>query len=462
MGRHPLSCFGMNGKTFSIITLGCKLNQYESECIREGLVRRGWIYHRPDGGADYFIINSCTVTGKTDSRCRNAIRKAKRVSPNATIVITGCYAETQPDFLGDMDEVDYVIGNEHKGRLPAIIIMIEAGRKDGQRFDIALLANSPPEEDLLINGFLDHSRPFVKIQEGCDNGCTYCIIPAARGPSRSVPQETVVRQVKLLERNGYREIVLAGTHIGRYGRDLESGNLETLVSTLLGACPGIRLRLSSIEVTEVTPGLLDIIRQTNRFAPHLHIPLQSGDDAILESMNRSYGAADFSRKVHEVSAAREGISIGTDIIVGFPGETEESFKRTYALVRDLPLTYFHVFSFSTRPGTPAARMPDQCKPETKKRRSRKLIRLGKRKKFAFLRSRVGSRQYALIQGPAHRSSRFSRSITGNYCEVFLKCRSEITGKIVPVTITHYSRGRLYGQCLGEFDTDLENSLGSGR
>lgn len=437
-----------SSKSFSIITIGCKLNQYESECIRQSLVKSNWVYRRLEEGADYFIINSCTVTGKTDSRCRNAIRKAKRISPRATIIVTGCYAETQPHSLERMPEVDFVFGNNDKRTLPTILNRLIDDRTAG-----VISSNTAPKETeegepVVIDDFLDHSRAFIKIQEGCNDACSYCIIPRARGRSRSVPADEVLNQVKILQDNGYNEIVLTGIHIGRYGIDLSPArDLADLLKLLLDGTEHVRIRLSSIEVTEITPPLIALLAISDRVASHLHIPLQSGDDEILQTMNRNYNVAVFKDKIEEIATECENIAIGTDIIVGFPGERDDNFRNTYELVQELPLSYFHVFSFSKRPGTRAFTMPHQVPPEVKKRRSKKLIKLGKTKKRKFLLSRVGAVELALVQGPMHRFSRFSRSLTGNYCEVFVRCPSDTIGTLVPVLITHYSRGRLYGRKL---------------
>ncbi len=420
--------------SFSITTFGCKLNQYESECIRQALVGRDWDF-RPFGEeADYYIINTCTVTGKTDSRCRNAVRRARKAAPDSTIIVTGCYAETQAEILEKMTETDMVIGNEGK---ESIVNILE---------DLAGHSCPDVTGNLDIADFYGHSRAFIKVQEGCDASCTYCIIPRARGKSRSIPADRVLGQVKKLEENGIEEIVLTGIHIGRYGKDLESGlSLDGLIESLLAETDKLRIRLSSIEVSEVSDGILNLISRTDRLAPHLHIPLQSGDDDILLAMNRPYDTSFFREKIEAVRAISDSIGIGTDIITGFPGEDVSSFRRTNEFVRSLPLTYFHVFSFSKRPGTPAESMDGQVDPDTRKARSRKLIKLGKSRKREFMRFRTGSRELAVIQGKAKRHSRFSTALTGSYCEVSVSCPSSLNGKLVPVDITHYSRGRLYGR-----------------
>jgi threonylcarbamoyladenosine tRNA methylthiotransferase MtaB len=424
-----------HSRTFSIITFGCKLNQYESECIRQSLESMDWTYKEFDEGAEYCIINSCTVTGKSDSRCRNAVRRARRNVPDSTIIVTGCYAETQPNRLEMMHEVDVVVGNEAKTSIPGILAGLageEARRTIG-------------ETDTVIERFHGHSRAFVKIQDGCNASCAYCIVPAARGRSRSIPPERVLHQVMILAERGYSEIVLTGIHIGRYGCDIEGGkDLSRLIDSLLDSIEGIRIRLSSIEINEVSDDLLGLLAATERIAPHLHIPLQSGDDDVLASMGRPYDTAFFERRVEAISRVGERLALGTDCMVGFPGETDEQYRRTYEFVKRLPFTYLHVFNYSKRPGTRAAGMPGQIRPEVRRSRSRRLIELGKRKRIAFMKSLIGRTEPALVQGPPHTFSRFSIALTGTYCEVHIKRNSAAAGALVPITTSHYSRGRLYG------------------
>ncbi len=428
-------------KTFSIITFGCKLNQYESECIRQSLEDMNWTYRPFEEGADCFIINSCTVTGKSDSRCRNAIRRARRMMPGARIIVTGCYAETQPEALEAMDEVDLVLGNVEKKRIPSIL----GGGGEGEG-----AAKDPLRRG--IDSFLDHSRAFIKVQEGCNAGCTYCVIPLARGPSRSTPPVEVIDQVKRLEDNGYREIVLTGIHIGRYGLDLEKRmDLAELIGQLLDNTDSVRFRLSSIEINEVSDRLLGLVDSSERVASHLHIPLQSGDDTILGLMKRPYDRSFFEGRIGRVTKKNGRMALGTDVIVGFPGETEERFENTYHFVKEMPFTYLHVFKYSKRPGSEAALIPGQVHPEAAKRRSRKLINLGKRKRTEFMKAHIGSTELSLVQGPPHRYSKFTAALTGTYCEVMIARDERIRNMMLPVRITHYSRGRLYGTTLGEED-----------
>jgi len=432
-------------KTFSIVTIGCKLNQFESECIREALERRDWVYRRFEDGACFYIINSCTVTGRSDARCRNAVRRTRKTAPGSFIVVTGCYAETQRERLEAIPEIDLVLGNDAKHSIPAILDELAARREPSVPVRPRVVIPAAPVEDGCIEHFLDHSRAFVKVQDGCDAACSYCIVPRARGASRSVPADKVLSQVRILSDNGYREIVLTGVHIGRYGADLRPAlTLASLVEEILERAGSLRIRLSSIEPTEVTPQLLALLRRTERLAPHFHIPLQSGDDHILAAMNRPYRAADFRDLIEEIAVAKEGVAIGTDIIVGFPGETHEHFERTCSLVGSLPLSYLHVFTFSPRPSTPAAAMGGTVHALVKKARSSCVIELGKAKRSAFLESQIGTRHESLVEGAAGHASSFVRALTGNYCEVFVPRAGLRPGALVPIRIERMMRGNLYG------------------
>ncbi|MBN1165425.1 MAG: tRNA (N(6)-L-threonylcarbamoyladenosine(37)-C(2))-methylthiotransferase MtaB [Candidatus Krumholzibacteriota bacterium] len=431
-------------RSFSITTLGCKLNQFESECIRQYLVKRNWQYRPFPEEARFYIINTCTVTGKTDSRCRNAIRRARRASPRTTIIVTGCYAETQSAVLESMPETDYIVGNDDKTSIVTLMENILREEEGLKKVESRLRW-----EEFSIDGFLDHARAFIKIQDGCNSSCSYCIIPRARGVSRSVPPGKILRQIEKLGNNGFEEIVLTGIHIGRYGKDLPRPvGIESLLEMILDRTRGIRFRLSSIEVTEITPGLIDLMAGSERLAPHLHIPLQSGDDEILRAMNRPYDRDFFSSTIDRIKDINQEVTVGTDIIVGFPGETDERFRNTLKFLKDLPLDYFHVFPFSKRPGTRAEKLPHQVRPQDKKERSRKLIRLGKAKRKELMRRQTGKRKICLVQGPVRKNSRFSLVMTGNYCEVHIRCSSRLIGKLAPVDITHFSRGRLYGRLCG--------------
>ncbi|MCX5753184.1 MAG: MiaB/RimO family radical SAM methylthiotransferase [Candidatus Krumholzibacteria bacterium] len=379
------------------------------------------------------------------SRRGNAARRAKRTNPDSFVVVTGCYAETQRESLKGMKEVDLVLGNGEKSSLPAIVDAMAESERGALPAHHGAISRVETSEPTGIDRFLGHARAFVKIQEGCNASCSYCIVPRARGPSRSVPAAAVLEQVSVLQESGYREIVLSGVHIGRYGADLDPpGTLGDLLEAILLRASAVRVRLSSIEVNEVTSKLIGIMRSTDRLAPHLHIPLQSGDDRILKAMNRSYDVSGFRRVIEEIARAGDRIAIGTDIIVGFPGETEACFENTFELVRELPISHFHVFGFSPRPRTRAAAMERTVSSERMRERSGRLIELGRAKKRVFLESHVGTTQLVLVHGHAHQRSSLIRSLTGTYCEVLLPRREAARGSLVSVRVSRFSEEALYG------------------
>ncbi|MGQ9732754.1 MAG: tRNA (N(6)-L-threonylcarbamoyladenosine(37)-C(2))-methylthiotransferase MtaB, partial [Candidatus Zipacnadales bacterium] len=332
-------------KKAAITTLGCKLNQYDSERICEQLMRRGYDIVAFDEPADLYVVNSCTVTAKSDRDARRLARQGKRRNPNCLVVITGCYAEVAADKLAQIPEIDLVLGNTEKETLALYV-------PPGSALVAEQNESEAPSEGLL-DTFSTHTRAFVKVQEGCDAHCTYCIIPQARGPSRSVRPIEVVRQVEALIKAGYPEIVLIGVHLGAYGRDIpdEYIDLEDLTRWLC-EMPGLgRLRLSSLEPREVTNGIIELIAKHPKVCRHLHVPLQSGSDVILSSMARPYNAAYYRQLVLKMRAAAPLASIGADVMVGFPGETDEHFEETRTLLEELPLSYLHVFVYSPRAGT---------------------------------------------------------------------------------------------------------------
>lgn len=431
-------------RTFSILTIGCKLNQYESECIRNALVARGWKCLPVDSKASFYIINSCTVTARSDSRCRNAVRRARRRSHESFVLVTGCYAEVDPDRISKMSEVDLVVCNTAKGSIPELLDAVAAGERPCMAKERIAKDAFPVEDLAAIDVFGCRSRAFVKIQDGCDSACSYCIVPRARGRSRSIPPERVIQQVNILCEANYSEIVLVGVHIGRYGMDLEKGiSLADLIELLLDRTAVRRIRLSSIEPTEITDRLICLVRGNDRIASHFHIPLQSGDDEILKNMNRPYTVSLFAGILQKINSLIPEAAIGTDVIVGFPGETEESFERTVSLIESLPLSYLHVFSFSPRPLTSASQMRGVVSPAHKKSRSRILIELGKEKRRQFEISQIGKLHSAVIVGKRRAPADYSRALTGNYCEVFLS-ENLPERSMVELRITSEKRGRLYG------------------
>ncbi len=428
-------------KTVAFFTLGCKLNQFETFDLERQFVDRGYRVLPFSGEAAVYVVNTCTVTGKSDYRCRQTLRKARRRNPEGVVIAVGCYAQTQPGKLAGMPEVDFVLGNSEKGDIFSHLPEIEGARRE----TTTAVTEKPAAPFGEIAGFGDHTRAFVKIQDGCDSRCSYCIVPSARGASRSRPAGEVRRQLDLLLSQGYREIVLTGVHLGRWGRDLSpSDNLAALLRSLI-TIPGLeRLRLSSIEPTEFSPALLDIL-SSERICPHLHVPLQSGSGKILRSMRRPYTPETYAGLIEELVGRLPDCGLGADVIVGFPGEGEEDFLATRDLIDRLPLSYLHVFPYSKRPGTDAAVMPGEVPAEEKDRRGAELRRLGKSKSSAYQRARLGRTYRTLIEGRQAGSTKVAKGLTGNYLKVLVDAPSATANTMVDITLTKHEGGNLYGK-----------------
>ena len=370
-----------------IVTFGCRLNAFESEVIREQVAAAGL--------ADTVVVNTCAVTAEAERQARQAIRKARRANPAARIVVTGCAAQIDPARYAAMPEVDRVLGNTEK--LDPQSWRDDSDAPEVQVGDIMAVRETAGH---LITGFAERTRAFVQVQQGCDHRCTFCIIPFGRGPSRSVPMGAVVRQVRQLVEGGVAEVVLTGVDITDYGKDLPGRPpLGQLVRRLLAQVPELpRLRLSSLDPVELDDDLFRAFAEEPRLCPHLHLSLQSGDDLILKRMKRRHSRADALAAVARARLARPDMVFGADLIAGFPTESEAQFANSLALVEDCGLSHLHVFPYSPRPGTPAARMP-QVPGETRKSRAARLRAAGHKAFGVFLESRVGRTASVLVEKP---------------------------------------------------------------
>jgi threonylcarbamoyladenosine tRNA methylthiotransferase MtaB len=420
-----------DGPGVEVITFGCRLNTYESEAIR-GLAEAGGI-------ADAVIVNTCAVTAEAERQARQAIRGARRRRPGSRIVVTGCAAQIDPGKFAAMDEVDLVVGNIEK---------LDAALYDSAKFDAGVRGEAKIRvNDImsvretaahLVPGFEGRVRAFVQVQQGCDHRCTFCIIPFGRGPSRSVPLGEIVAQAKTLAANGYREIVLTGVDISSFGADLPGApGLGQMVRRLLHLVPGIaRLRLSSIDPAEVDEELLDLFGSEERLMPHLHLSLQAGDDMVLKRMKRRHTRDQAIALCARLRAIRPGIVFGADLIAGFPTESDEMFENTRGIVADCGLTWLHVFPFSPRPGTPAARMP-QVKKSVVKARAAALREEGGKARARYFAGQLGKRAAILIEHDG-----FGRS--EHYAPVRVESGAT-PGEILPVAITGHSDDELAGE-----------------
>jgi threonylcarbamoyladenosine tRNA methylthiotransferase MtaB len=422
-------------KTFTIATLGCKTNQFESAAMEERLQGAGYSHVPFEAGADLVVVNTCTVTAATDAESRKLIRRARRLNGDCRVVVTGCYAQIDPAALSVIPGVSLVIGNEEKRDL--LELLTEEGTRvsDIRRTEVASVPT--------LSVFTERSRAFVQIQNGCDAFCSYCIIPYARGPSRSVPPEEVAGQIRRLVEAGYPEIVLTGIHIGGYGSDLAPPQSLLSLLRLLEEQTGVaRLRLGSIEPTEISSELIEVVASSDVICPHFHIPLQAGDDDVLRAMNRNYTAAFFSDVVMDIRRRLPDAAIGIDVIAGFPGETEAQFKNTFRLIEALPVTHLHVFPFSRRPGTPAAQMSRQVPGDEIRSRAARLRELGEEKGRAFAGAFIGRELEVVVETGKERAMR--RGLSRNYLTVFFPEDEEEQGRMARVLIREWTQGGLLG------------------
>src|SRR4051794_33282500 len=357
----------------AITTLGCKINQYDSAVIQSRLEGRHAIVPFEDE-ADCYIVNACTVTDRADWEARQLVRRAKRRSPAARVLVTGCYAQVSPGEVARVPEVDFVVG---LNRMDDLVRFVERTERSAERVSVSETKRERGVKVLGARSLPGHTRAFLKIQEGCDYSCTYCIIPTARGLSRSVAPEAVLREIVALAERGYKEIVLTGIHLGGYGHDLSSRlDLTALLEMILEKGAVRRLRLSSLDPREAPERLLKLVARSDILCPHLHICAQAGDDRILKSMRRNYDTSYYRDLVVMAREMLPDAALGSDIIVGFPGETESDFTHQMEYFDSLPLTYFHVFPYSIRSGTPAAVLPGQVPAVVKKERAKKMRELG--------------------------------------------------------------------------------------
>ena len=368
-----------------IYSLGCKVNIYESEFVKDKLSRAGYkIVPFEDKTADIYIINTCSVTNEADRKSRQIINRAKRENKDAIIVVMGCYSQVKPNDI----DADIIIGNKDKSK---IVELIDNYIKEKKKYkNIYNLREEAIFEDMEINNFGDHTRAFVKIQDGCNAFCSYCIIPYTRGRIRSKDPEQVINEVTNLVKKGYKEIVLTGIHTGKYGIDLGNINLERLLKKLVKIKGIYRLRLSSIEINEITDGIIELIKNNNIMARHLHIPLQSGSDKILKDMNRCYDVKFFLDRINVIRKEIPNISLTTDLIVGFPGETDKDFHDTIETLKKIEFTKIHTFPYSKRNNTKASLMKNQIDGKIKKDRVKKVLNISKEYELKYYKQFIDS------------------------------------------------------------------------
>jgi threonylcarbamoyladenosine tRNA methylthiotransferase MtaB len=404
--------------TVAIATLGCKVNQFESEALMSALEQKGFLLVPFGEGADITIINTCTVTHRADFQSRQTVRRAFRSNPESLIIVTGCYSQVEPEALEKIEGVRYLLGNREKGQIPDLLSQMQKGKIP--KIQVSDIQKETVFWDIPLYSFHHHTRAFLKIQDGCNSRCSYCIVPYARGPSRSLPPDQVIKHLEVLKEKGFKEVVLTGIHIGAYGLDFSPPFfLERLLRRIEEEKTPDRIRLSSIEPMDFSSDLISLLSQSKKVCPHLHISLQSGDDEILEGMNRNYGRSflyDLFRELHQRIAK---LAIGADVIVGFPGETEEKFNHTYELVKSLPFSYLHIFPFSKRKGTPASLFPQQLDEAVIKKRTGVMRELGKEKRQAFYYQFLHQELNVLVEDRREKETGRWKGLSRNYIPVII-------------------------------------------
>ena len=425
----------------AITTLGCKINQYDSAVIQNRLENKHSFVPFEDA-ADCYVINTCTVTDRADWEARQLVRRAKRRNPGAKVLVTGCYAQVNADEVARLAGVDYVVG---LNRLDDLIRYVESAPSGETQVAVSDVKRQRGVPVLGTRALPGHTRAFLKIQEGCNYTCTYCIIPTARGLSRSVTPRQVLEQVRQLAGAGYQEIVLTGIHLGGYGADLQPKlDLTALVEQLAESGLMARIRLSSLDPREVPDRLLEFLARCETICPHLHICAQAGDDAILKAMRRNYDTAYYRDLLACVRQRLPEAALGSDIIVGFPGESEAQFYASLEYFESLPLTYFHVFPYSPRRGTAATMLPEPVPAAEKKRRAQLMRALGARKKQEFCAGFAGKRANVLVEGKIDKASGLQRGFSRNYLPVLLGGGGMLANREVDVRLKDYRNGWLHG------------------
>ncbi|QKE75590.1 tRNA (N(6)-L-threonylcarbamoyladenosine(37)-C(2))-methylthiotransferase MtaB [Arthrobacter citreus] len=433
-------------------TLGCKVNHYETEAIWQLFKAAGYDRTEYESKADVYVINTCTVTNTGDKKSRQVIRRAVRKNPDAVICVTGCYAQTSPAEIMAIPGVDIVVGTQDRTKM---LDYIEQFRVERQPINgVGNIMKARVYEELDVPAFTDRTRASLKIQEGCNNFCTFCIIPWARGLMRSRDPKEVVKQATQLVESGYKEIVLTGIHTGGYGQDMKDYNLSMLLKDLQTVEGLKRVRISSIEASQITDEVIEVLRHSNIVVRHLHVPLQSGSDTVLKRMRRKYTMAEFAERIEKLREVLPNCSITSDVIVGFPGETEEEFMETYNFILDNKFSELHVFPYSKRTGTPAARMEDQVDEEIKNQRVHRLIELSNQLAKEYASMFDGDVLEVIPEEKYAENGAVGQLIgyTDNYLKVVFEGTEDMIGKIVKVKIAEAG----YPVNKGEFVRVLED------
>lgn len=431
-------------KKVAFYTLGCKVNQYETEVMEEKFEKNGYCIVNPDEKADIYVINTCTVTNIGDRKSRQFIRKAKKNNESAIIAVVGCYAQVSPKEVFNIKEVDVIMGTKSKN---GIVSLCEKAMLEKIKINtVDSISDLREFEEMSIENIKFKTRAYIKIQEGCNRYCSYCIIPYARGPIRSRALENIIHETEKLAYNGHKEIILTGIHIASYGLDLGSIRLIDVVEKI-NSINGIeRIRLGSLEPTVVDRNFMEKLVKLDKVCDHFHLSLQSGSNSVLKRMNRRYTSEQYSQIVDLIREYMPESGITTDIIVGFPGETDEEFEETYRFIKNIGFSKIHVFKYSPRKGTPAASFKNQINGNIKNLRSKKLIDLGHNLTKSFNKRFIdNSLDVLLEQNIEYKGSNYMEGYTSNYIRVLSQANSKLKGSIVKVKITNMEDENLIGE-----------------
>ena len=432
-----------DGRRVAFHTLGCKVNQYDTQAMQDKFIEKGYEVAEFSDFADVYVINTCTVTSLGDRKSRQMIRRANRLNPHGVIAVVGCYAQTAPEEILDIPGVNLVLGTRDRNR---IVEFVEMAINTGQAINgVQDIMEVKEFEEMPISSYEEKTRAALKIQEGCDHYCSYCIIPYARGTVRSRKPEDILDQIHSLLDAGFEEFVLTGIHVASYGKDLDGVNLLSLIKDM-EAIEGIkRIRLGSLEPTLLTEDFIKTVKDIPKLCRHYHLSLQSGNDLTLKRMNRRYNTRQYREIVDRLRTYIPNVAITTDIMVGFPGETEEEFKGTIDFVEDIAFSRIHVFKYSPRQGTPAARYKDQVPENTKEIRSQELISLGKKLESDYLKSFIDKKELVLFEEESKRNKGYYEGYTDHYVRVAVEDDERLIGTIVPVTLKKVDEGMMFGE-----------------
>ncbi|MCP3807607.1 tRNA (N(6)-L-threonylcarbamoyladenosine(37)-C(2))-methylthiotransferase MtaB [Paenibacillus sp. Lou8.1] len=440
-------------------TLGCKVNFYDTEAIWQLFKNEG--YEQVDFDeqtADVYLINTCTVTNTGDKKSRQIIRRAIRRNPDAIVAVTGCYAQTSPAEIMDIPGVDLVIGTQDRDKIIPFVQEIQGTRQPVNA--VRNIMKTRVFEEMDVPDFANHTRAFLKIQDGCNNFCTFCIIPWSRGLSRSRDAASIIAQAHQLVHAGYKEIVLTGIHTGGYGDDMDNYDLSDLLWDLEKVEGLERIRISSIEASQIDEKMLDVLNRSTKLVRHFHIPLQAGDDTVLKRMRRKYTTEEFYNKMLMIRKAMPDVAITTDVIVGFPGETDEMFRNGYELMKKIGFSEMHVFPYSKRSGTPAARMEDQVDEDVKNARVHELIQLSEQMQLAYAEKFVGQ-VLEVIPEVAPKGTEDSGILHGysdNYIQLAFEGTEDLVGKVCRVKLTKAGINESEGQLVRVLENGLQTAL----